>query len=87
LLYIRREIDAGQIMIGHGANIAITVPPNTEEFVVAGHCASECTEKFFPETGINVFNVLMHSHLSGSKVRDLCEQNRKVFHIEMKCLI
>jgi hypothetical protein len=52
-------------MVGHGVNIALTVPPNRKEFVVVGHCASECSEMFFPETGIHVFNVLLHAHISG----------------------
>ncbi len=41
------------------------VPPKVEEFVTVGHAAPQCTRKFFPEEGINVFAVFHHSHLTG----------------------
>jgi len=59
-----REHDAGLLMIGHTVNAAQLVPPNTPEFVTVGHCHPECTGRF-PAQGLQVFNVLLHSHLSG----------------------
>jgi len=56
------------LSIGHGYGRDednIIVPPNTADFVVAGHCSSDCTQKHVPLPGISVFNVLMHSHMSG----------------------
>jgi hypothetical protein len=68
IILIFRELDAGQLMIGHDVNPSLLVPPNTDDFVVAGHCSSECTNQF-PEGGLTVFNSLLHSHLSGRKLK------------------
>jgi len=61
-----REHEAGQITIGHDVSPALIVPPDTTNFITAGHCSSECTQKQFPQEGIKVFNALMHSHLAGA---------------------
>ncbi|XP_021961495.1 DBH-like monooxygenase protein 2 homolog [Folsomia candida] len=64
-----REHDAGLLMVGHQVNQALTVPPNTTSFVTVGHCASSCTQEKLPQDGIKVFNSLLHSHLSGRKLK------------------
>lgn len=64
-----RPIDAGQLMVGHDVTPSITIPPNTDNFVTVGHCGAECTSKQFPEGGIKIFNALLHSHLSGRKLK------------------
>jgi len=63
-----REHEAGEIMVGHDVSPALTVPPDTTNFITAGHCSSDCTAKHFPREGIKVFNSLLHSHLAGSVV-------------------
>jgi len=55
--------------VTHATNLVMTVPPNTTDFVVTGQCGSDCTSKKFNEDGISVFNVLLHSHLSGRKLK------------------
>jgi len=63
-----RPIRAGQLTIGHDVNPALLVPPNESNFIVSGHCSPGCTNKF-PEGGITVFNAMLHSHLSGRKLK------------------
>lgn len=47
---------------------SLTIPPNSQDFVVSSHCPSECTSNI-PEKGVNAFVYLLHSHLSGRKER------------------
>ncbi|XP_035702350.1 DBH-like monooxygenase protein 2 homolog [Folsomia candida] len=65
-----REHDAGQLAIGHMTNPVLTIPPNVDDFVITGHCPPEATRwGIAPETGITVFNSLLHSHISGRKLK------------------
>lgn len=64
-----REIDAGLLVVDHKTRIQLTVPPNSENYVVTGHCSPFCTQALFPEDGINVFNNLLHAHLAGRKIK------------------
>jgi len=51
-------------------HVSLTIPPNQTDYVVAGQCASDCTDWGITENeGINVFNSLLHSHLSGQKIK------------------
>jgi len=50
----------------HDVNMALVVPPNTANFVLNTHCDPACT-KYFPSEGIEIFNVLLHSHVAGNK--------------------
>ena len=61
-----RDVEAGLVMIGHNVWFAHTIPPNAQNFLTPGHCSAECTRDRIPETGIHIFNVLLHSHSSGS---------------------
>ncbi|XP_021952866.1 DBH-like monooxygenase protein 1 [Folsomia candida] len=63
-----RPQEAGIMILGHEVDLSTTVPPNTPSYKDVGHCGSECTN-MFPENGINVFNSLLHSHLSGRKMK------------------
>lgn len=65
-MQLHSEHDAGLVTLGHDVEISLTVPPNTPDFLVVGHCAPGCTEKF-PADGLTVFNSLLHSHLSGKQ--------------------
>jgi len=66
---LNRTQKAAQLMVYHETSVVLTVPPNATEFVVTGHCSSECTRGKFPEEGITVFNVLLHAHVSGRKLK------------------
>jgi len=63
-----RENDAGTLTAGHVTSWVITIPPKSEEYLLVGHCAPSCSSNI-PETGINVFNILLHSHLAGRKLK------------------
>lgn len=52
--------------VGHLTSIAITIPPDSGAFKLAGHCDPICTDKYLPLDGINVFAVNLHSHMSGN---------------------
>lgn len=64
-----RDIDIGLMRVDHGINIQLTVPPNVSNYVVAGHCSSECTENYFPEEGVTIFSSFLHAHLAGRKLK------------------
>jgi hypothetical protein len=64
LVFSYRPIDAGLMTIGHEVDVSLTVPPNTKDYVVAGHCSPTCTE-MLPKAGVTIFNVLLHAHLAG----------------------
>jgi hypothetical protein len=54
--------------LGHDTTPSLLVPPNQTDFVISGHCAPSCTRKL-PSVGLNVFNILLHSHISGRKLK------------------
>ncbi|CAG7732760.1 unnamed protein product [Allacma fusca] len=67
--FLLREHEAGVLSVGNYYSYTMMIPPNTDPFVVNGHCSSQCTNSQFPELRINVFNVLLHSHLCGRKIK------------------
>ncbi|CAL8067984.1 unnamed protein product [Orchesella dallaii] len=65
-----REIEAGMLTIAHEVHVSLAVPPNQKNYIVAGQCGSKCTELgVIEEDGINVFNSLLHAHLSGKTMK------------------
>lgn len=64
-----RKHEAGLLTVGHSINSATLVPPNTTDFVNVGHCSTGCTTKKFPAEGIHMFNIGLHSHLAGRKLK------------------
>ncbi|CAL4175639.1 unnamed protein product, partial [Meganyctiphanes norvegica] len=62
-----REHDAGLLTLGHNVKPQHIVPPG-QVFTTVGHCSAECTQKMLPETGINVFQGMLHTHLLGVKI-------------------
>ncbi|XP_032687202.1 MOXD1 homolog 2 isoform X2 [Odontomachus brunneus] len=71
LLYTEqvRVHDAGILSVGIDPNWRHIIPPGQHEVVSEGHCISDCTEQTIPNTGINMFAVIMHTHQLGRKVR------------------
>ncbi|CAL8110020.1 unnamed protein product [Orchesella dallaii] len=64
--------EANLMKVAIDTGISITIPPSQNEYVVSGHCASECTAAGLSATGdegVKVFNSLLHSHLSGRKMK------------------
>ncbi|CAG0917546.1 unnamed protein product [Notodromas monacha] len=64
-----RPHDVGILVAAMPVLYAQLIPPGVEEFVSVGHAAPECTAKYIPEEGINVFSILHHSHLAGRRMR------------------
>lgn len=66
-----RPNEAGIMIIGHGvpASASILIPPNTPAERILGHCGSGCTDLMFPDEGINLFMMNMHTHLAGRQTR------------------
>ncbi|EFN82597.1 MOXD1-like protein 2 [Harpegnathos saltator] len=71
LLYTEqvRVHDAGILSVGIDPNWRHIIPPGQHEVVSEGHCISDCTGQTIPNTGINMFAVIMHTHQLGRKVR------------------
>lgn len=64
-----RGHDAGILSIGIDPNWRHIIPPGQPEVVSEGHCIAECTGQTIPNSGINMFAVIMHTHQLGRKVR------------------
>jgi hypothetical protein len=64
-----RETEVGIYMAGHSSDDSLVIPPNTADFAITTTCPSVCSQAGIPSTGINIFNVLLHSHLSGRKIK------------------
>ncbi|CAG7729787.1 unnamed protein product, partial [Allacma fusca] len=64
-----RDHEAGVLSIGHEVRFTLTIPPATSDFTVVGHCSSACTKRNVPAGGINIINVLLHSHMAGRQLK------------------
>ncbi|CAG7820541.1 unnamed protein product, partial [Allacma fusca] len=64
-----RKHEAGIIRMGYETDIGLMIPPNTSNYIIAGHCSGICIENRLPEEGINVFTLILHSHLAGRKMK------------------
>ncbi|KAK4302315.1 hypothetical protein Pmani_025590 [Petrolisthes manimaculis] len=64
-----RFYDAGVLSVGLDPNWKHLIPPHQRTVLSEGHCVAECTNAAFPPTGINVFAVILHTHLLGRSVR------------------
>ncbi|XP_003701320.2 DBH like monooxygenase olf413 [Megachile rotundata] len=64
-----RTHNAGILSVGIDPNWRHIIPPGQREVVSEGHCISDCTKLTIPDSGINIFAVVMHTHQLGRKVR------------------
>jgi len=60
-----REKEAGLLLAGHPITFSHLIPPKATNFVTISHCGPECTGRTIEADGINLFNVMLHSHLLG----------------------
>ncbi|XP_068222671.1 MOXD1 homolog 1-like [Palaemon carinicauda] len=63
-----RQYDAGILMTGHKVTPMQIIPPRQQWFSVGICEAYDCFFKTSPETGINVFAGILHSHLLGRNI-------------------
>ncbi|KAL9960045.1 hypothetical protein ACROYT_G033442 [Oculina patagonica] len=67
-----RKYDAGVLQVGAGVNSAMLIPPKQTDWQIDGYCTKECTREglkgsSLPKGGINIFAILLHTHLAGRK--------------------
>ncbi|XP_046409387.1 MOXD1 homolog 1 [Neodiprion fabricii] len=63
-----RPQEAGILVTGVAISPLHMVPPRQKEYATAGYCTPHCTKKMFPEDGINIISVVLHSHLAGRRL-------------------
>ncbi|XP_043252416.1 MOXD1 homolog 1 [Colletes gigas] len=63
-----RPEEAGILVAGVAVSPLHLIPPRQREYATAGYCTPHCTNTMFPETGINVVSVALHSHLAGRRL-------------------
>jgi len=64
-----REEEAALLIISHDIFMTHIIPPRSVNYTTVGHCSPECLTERIPETGIQLFNILLHSHLAGRKLK------------------
>jgi len=67
-----RQYDAGVLAVGANVDGRMIIPPRQRDWQTNGFCTKDCTMKRFKDTklpngGINIFAVLLHTHLAGRK--------------------
>lgn len=63
-----RPEEAGILVAGVAVSPLHLVPPKQKEYATAGYCTPHCTNTMFPEEGVNVVSVVLHSHLAGRRL-------------------
>ncbi|XP_076182197.1 MOXD1 homolog 1-like [Ptiloglossa arizonensis] len=63
-----RPQEAGILVAGVAVSPLHLIPPKQKEYATAGYCTPHCTNTMFPESGINVVSVALHSHLAGRRL-------------------
>ncbi|XP_076240540.1 MOXD1 homolog 1 [Calliopsis andreniformis] len=63
-----RSEEAGILVAGVAVSPLHLIPPKQKEYATAGYCTPHCTNTMFPENGINVVSVVLHSHLAGRRL-------------------
>ncbi|RLU27277.1 hypothetical protein DMN91_001078 [Ooceraea biroi] len=63
-----RPQEAGILVTGVAVSPLHLVPPRQKEYATAGYCTPHCTNTMFPESGINIVSVVLHSHLAGRRL-------------------
>ncbi|XP_028653745.2 DBH-like monooxygenase protein 1 homolog [Erpetoichthys calabaricus] len=75
-----RQFDAGVLETGVWVSLYHIIPPGVSEYLSEGHCTKECLQEVLDHEmplGINVFAVLLHSHLAGRSLRTRHFRNGK----------
>ncbi|XP_063985800.1 MOXD1 homolog 1 [Diachasmimorpha longicaudata] len=65
---VLRPHEAGIFVAGVAVSPLHLIPPHQKEYATAGYCSPDCTNKLFPEDGVNVISVVLHSHLAGRRL-------------------
>ena len=76
-----RKYDAGILEVGLEYNSKNSIPPNSVEFHLHGHCLGTCTKAALPSQGIFVFASQLHTHLTGRRVWTSLIRNGKMIQV------
>ncbi|CAL7941350.1 unnamed protein product [Xylocopa violacea] len=63
-----RPQEAGILVAGVAVSPLHLIPPKQKEYATAGYCTPHCTNTMFPEDGVNIVSVVLHSHLAGRRL-------------------
>ncbi|CAK9817540.1 MOXD1 homolog 1 [Anthophora quadrimaculata] len=63
-----RPEEAGILVAGVAVSPLHLIPPRQKEYATAGYCTPHCTNTMFPEDGVNIVSVALHSHLAGRRL-------------------
>ncbi|KAG0722424.1 DBH-like monooxygenase protein 1 [Chionoecetes opilio] len=59
---VHQQKEASILAMGHSLLFSLTVPPQTSDWLVAGHCSSACIAAALPPEGVKSFTVFLHGH-------------------------
>ncbi|XP_064117807.1 DBH-like monooxygenase protein 1 [Macrobrachium nipponense] len=64
-----RQYESGILKVGSTLNFAMLIPPGQKTWKIAGHCPDGCLNEAVPNSGIKVYQVLLHAHSLGTAMR------------------
>lgn len=64
-----RHNDGGMMISGVSVSDTQMIPPGQKLYRNVGICGPSCTGVMFPEEGINIVSVTMHSHVAGRQMK------------------
>ncbi|KAG5667527.1 hypothetical protein PVAND_015506 [Polypedilum vanderplanki] len=71
----QRLYNAGTIAINIRPNFLHIVAPGFKRVISIGHCTSNCTQKLFPDDGLNIFGITMQTHNAGTMIKLIIVRN------------
>lgn len=57
------------LITGMDPNWRHIIPPLQHHVISEGHCIEDCTRRAFPRQGVNMFAIMMRTHMIGKEVR------------------
>lgn len=63
-----RTNEGGIIFVGSSVLGLYQIPPNAQDFTVAGHCSPDCTRQMFPPEGTEIVATMLHAHMASKQV-------------------
>lgn len=63
-----RQYETAMFITGHRRTPFLSIPPHQDQFKISGFCSSDCTRNGLPATGMKIYSVLLHAHLSGRRI-------------------
>ena len=54
---MKREQDAGILMVGHAVTPGMVIPPGADNYTVSGYCSGSCTQQVTMDTCITFYKL------------------------------